>query len=128
MLKTPAVGAGGLEGSPVCVRACGHKSACVNVCVSVWGVHSTAARGRMCVEGMGWGVVCFSSLCLAEPFLTALDAFGLLNNLVGILLALGMIRFRMFYLKENVYINLRTQKPIFNNRGFDLCSAFPDVA
>lgn len=73
------------------------------------------------------GVVRFSSLCLAEPFPTALDAFVLLNNLVGILLASSIIWFRIFYMKGDVYISLRTQKSIFTickNHGFDIVLPF----
>ena len=76
-------------------------------------------------------VILFSSLCLAEP---PLDGFGCIwpfKNLVSILPASGLIQFRAFYLKEDIYIILRIQGLIFiicKNPGFNTYSAFPDIS
>lgn len=76
-------------------------------------------------------VLLFSSLCPAEPFL---DSFGCLwhfKNLVSTLPTSDLTQLRTFYMKEDIYIILRTQRLIFifcKTQGFDTYSAFPDVA
>ena len=121
-----------LHGSKWSARSavCVHTSGGAGLCGWVY-LYSMCSSGGGGCWGGGVRVILFSSLCLAEP---PLDGFGCIwpfKNLVSILPASGLIQFRAFYLKEDIYIILRIQGLIFiicKNPGFNTYSAFPDIS